>query len=112
MIERVRLLVQGFLLLHRRNEAIAAAGHIHDVAVARLTIAKRLAQGCNVYPQARLFHECVRPDASDQLLLGDELSGALDQGHQDFQRAAPQPQRLAGLQQSTPEWQKLKRPKC
>jgi hypothetical protein len=42
------------------------------------------------------------PHARDQLVLGDQVAGALDQGGQDVERAAAEPDGSVPLQQQLP----------
>ena len=42
------------------------------------------------------------PDARGQLVLGDQVAGALDQGGQDLERAAAKPDGSVPLQQQQP----------
>src|SRR6187402_3547609 len=50
-------------------------------------------------PERSLIHDRIRPGASDELFLGDNLAGALDQGDQNIECAAAKANRLLIFQQ-------------
>jgi hypothetical protein len=83
----------------RRDEAIAAAGNGRYVAIARLAIAEGPAQRGHMDAEIAFLDEGVGPDAGDQLVLADQLTGALDQDGEDVERAATESQRLFAFEQ-------------
>jgi hypothetical protein len=89
---------QGPLPLRKDNrcdEAIAPAGNVGDVAIARLTVAQKSAQGCDIDPKITFRHEGVGPGAGDKLFLADEIARAFDQGNEDVKGAAADTERLS-----------------
>jgi hypothetical protein len=86
-------------LSERRDEAIAAAGHIDDITGRLAGIAERLAQRCDMEAQAALVDIDVGPDALDQLSLVDDFTGAPGQEDEDIERAAADMKRRALLLQ-------------
>ncbi|GAA0008405.1 hypothetical protein BRDID11002_84130 [Bradyrhizobium diazoefficiens] len=72
-------------LSERRDEAIAAAGHIDDITGRLAGIAERLAQRCDMEAQAALVDIDVGPDALDQLSLVDDFTGAPGQEDEDIE---------------------------
>ena len=69
-----------------RQEAVAAAGNVGNVA-----LAQRLAQRGYVNAQGRFIHEDALPDTANQLRFGDQLAPALDKSNQNVERAAAEP---------------------
>ena len=41
-------------------------------------------------PEGCLFHDRIRPNPGDELLLADNVAGTLDEGEQNLERAAAQ----------------------
>ncbi len=62
-------------------------------------------------PQGALVDDRVGPDAADELVLENRLAGALDQGDQDIERAAAEPQRLPVVKHQLLRGDQPKRPK-
>jgi hypothetical protein len=101
------------LLMHscnRRDEAVTAAGNIGDVAGAGLAVAQRLAERADVHLEIGLLDERARPDAREEILLADNLVGALDQRDQDVERPAAEPKGRVALQQHALRRKKPERP--
>ena len=73
---------------NRCDEAIAATRNIGQVATARLAVAERPSHGGDMDLEVALLDVDAGPDARGQLVLGDQVAGALDQGGQDLERAA------------------------
>ncbi|MEY9705613.1 hypothetical protein ABIF50_008175 [Bradyrhizobium diazoefficiens] len=95
----------------RRDEAIAAAGHIDHITGRLAGIAERLAQRCDMEAQAALVDIDVGPDALDQLSLVDDFTGAPGQEDEDIERAAADMKRRALLLQEPGLWKQAKWPK-
>jgi hypothetical protein len=70
------------------NERVAPSIDVRDVSVAELAVPKHLADGGHVNPKDSFFHEDIRPDAVNEFLLGDYLTGTIDEIDQDIQRSA------------------------
>src|SRR3954468_3543471 len=68
------------------DERIAPSLDVQDVAVAKLTVTKCLADRKHVEPNASLPHGDVRPDAIEQLPLCDHLTWAFGKIDQNIQR--------------------------
>ncbi len=83
----------------RGDEAIAAPGHVDDVAGGFAGIAQHLAQRRDVEAQAALVDIDVGPDALDQLSLVDDFAGTLGEENQDIEGAAADMERHALLLQ-------------
>ena len=84
---------------NRRDEAVAAAGDVDDVALAAAAFVQVAAQRGDVHAQRGLLDHRAGPDLRNQLVLAHHLAGALDQQHQDVQRATAQRHRAAVLAQ-------------
>src|SRR5262249_53160289 len=74
-------------------------GNSRDVAVAGLVLAKRTAQCSHLDAKIALFDISVGPHAGDEIFLGDQRAGALDQDAKNLERAAAQPQRTLAFKQ-------------
>jgi hypothetical protein len=83
---------------HRRDEGVTSPGIIGDVAPAGTAIAERFAQRRNMNPKGGLFDDRVGPNPRDQLFFRDCIAGALDEGDQNVERAAPEAQGLPVLE--------------
>jgi len=81
----------------RRNEAITAARHIREIALAAFAGVEGLAQRCDMDPKGDLFDEKPGPNLGDQLPLADHFTRMLDQNEQDIERTAAKLDRLIGL---------------
>src|SRR6267378_884761 len=68
---------------HGADERVAPSLDVCDVSVAKLAVTKRLADRGDVDPEAPLLNGYVRPDVIDDLLLGDDLTGAVGKIDQD-----------------------------
>lgn len=84
---------------HRCQEAVAAARHGGDVALAVAPVAKHLAQRRQVHPQGGIVDHRIGPDQRQQFMLVDDVAGALEQGQQQVHGAASQPYRAFAFQQ-------------
>ncbi len=94
---------------NRCDEAVAPAGNIGHIAIARLTVAQKSAQGCDIDPKIAFRHESVGPGAVDELFLADKLARALHQGNQDFERAAADTKGLVGFEKDVLCWKQPER---
>ena len=74
---------------YRRDKAIASAGNSHDVTSVLAPVPQRLAEVGDMDAEINLLHRHIRPNAGDQLLLSDDLSGPVNQRDQRVERAAP-----------------------
>ncbi len=83
------------------DEAVAAAGDVDEVAVAAMAIAEHAAQRGDLDLQIAFLDDDVRPDALHQLVLGHELAMPLDQGDQDLERTAAEPERGVAFEQQS-----------
>jgi hypothetical protein len=79
---------------HSADERVAPALDVCDVSVAKLAIAKGLADCGHVDAEAPFLNDYVRPDVIDQLLLRNDLTRTLDKTDQDIQRAIPEGKHL------------------
>jgi hypothetical protein len=70
--------------------------------MARLAVAERPSQGGDMDSEVALLDVDAGPDARDQLVLGDQVAGALDQRAEDAERAAAKPDGSVSLQQQLP----------
>ena len=91
--------LRWFIDAYGRDEIIAPSYHGDDVTIAALAVAEGPAQGADLNLQVRLFDECLRPGASDQFVLADHLTGALDQKGENVEGAAAEPHRPVALEQ-------------
>ncbi len=94
----------------RSDKAIAATGHIQDIAGRLAGIAERLAQRCDMEAQTALVDIHVGPDALDQLPLVDHFTGALGKQDQNIERAAADVKRRPLLLQEPGLWKQPKWP--
>src|SRR5262249_47564699 len=62
-------------------------------------LAKRTAQCRHLDAKVALFDVRVRPHPGDEIVLGDQRAGALDQDAENLERAAAQPQRTIAIEQ-------------
>ena len=81
----------------RRNEAITAAHHIREIALAAFAGVEGLAQRRDMDPKGDLFDEKPGPNLGHQLPLADHFTRMLDQNEQDIERTAAKLDRLIGL---------------
>jgi hypothetical protein len=96
---------------NRCDEAITATRNIGQVATARLAVAERPSHGSDMDFEIALLNVDAGPDARDQLVLGDQVAGPLEQRAQDVERAAAKPNGLVSLQQQLPGRKETKGPK-
>jgi hypothetical protein len=78
----------------RADERVAPSLDVSDVSVARLTVAKRLADGGNVDSKASFLNGYVRPDVIHQFLLRDDLTWAIGKIAQNIQGPTPERKHL------------------
>jgi hypothetical protein len=71
------------------DEAVAPSLDVSDVSVAKLSVAKRLADGGHMDPKAPFLNGYVRPNVIHQFLLSDYLAGAVGKIGQNIQRSIP-----------------------
>ena len=71
---------------------------------------KSATQCGNVDREIGRLDKDVGPDASHQLLLGNQIAGTFQQNNQDFQRAASEMHRLIPFQQKKLSGEQSKRP--
>jgi hypothetical protein len=71
----------------RANEGIAPSLDVGDVAVAKLAVAKRLADCGDVDTEGALLHGDIGPDVIHEFLLRDDLTGAVGKIGQNIQRS-------------------------
>src|SRR5258705_7634060 len=76
------------------DERVAPCLDVCDVSVAKLAIAKRLADRGHLDPGAPLLDGSVRPDVDDQFLLCDHLTWAVGKIYQNIQRPIPEGHQL------------------
>ena len=90
---------------HRRQETVAAPCDRGDIAPAFAPVAQHLAQRRQVYAQGGVVDHRLWPDDGQQLVLVDDLAGALEQRQQQVHRAAAQAQGPLAFQQPSLERQ-------
>jgi len=71
------------------NKAVTATRHVGDISVAVCAVINDASQIADMYPQAAFFDGNVRPDSSDQLLLGDDFPWPLKECSKDVESAPP-----------------------
>ena len=76
----------GVAQLHGGGEAIPAPRHGLNRTLALEIRIEDLAQRGDVVRDAALLDEGIRPHPLQELLLGDDSTGVLDQDEQDFER--------------------------
>jgi hypothetical protein len=74
----------------RTDERVAPSLDVSDVSIAKLAVAKRLADGGNVDSKAPFLNGYVRPDVIHQLLLRDDFTWAVGKIGQNIQRPIPE----------------------
>jgi hypothetical protein len=72
------------------DEQVAPPLDVSDVSVAKLAVAKRLADGGNVDSKAPFLNGYVRPDVIHQFQLRDDLTWAVGKISQNIQRPIPE----------------------
>jgi hypothetical protein len=72
------------------DERIAPSLDVCDVSIAKLAVAKRLADGGHVDSKAPFLNGYVRPDMIHQLVLRDDLTWAVGKIGQNIQRPIPE----------------------
>ena len=71
---------------NRRHKAIAPALDVRDVPVSEFAILKRLSDSSNVYAEASLLDDYIRPGVINELFFCDNLAGTLDEIDQNIER--------------------------
>src|SRR6266481_2011909 len=80
---------------NRCDKTVAAARHIGHIAYARSPLPKCLAQRQDMKAKVALIDQKVRPHPCEQLLLGNYLRWALDEGDENVEGTATDPDRDA-----------------
>src|SRR5262245_7336295 len=88
----------------RSDEAVAAAGNVRDVAVARLAIAQGATERGDMDPEIAVFDERVGPDPTHQLLIAQELTGALNERRQDLAGATAEVNGFVAIEKQLSRW--------
>ncbi len=83
----------------RRHKTVAPAGDVGDVASARMAVTQRPPERRHMDPEVGVLDEGAGPDPGDEIILADQLAGVLDQGDEDVEGAAAEPDRLVALQE-------------
>src|SRR3981189_3110628 len=73
------------------DKTVAAPRHIGHIAHARSPLPKRLAQRQDMKAKVALIDQKVRPTPWQQLLLGNSLRWALDEGDENVESSAAKP---------------------
>ena len=102
----LRLLGDGY----RRDEAVAAAGNVRDVAIARVPIAQGATERGNVNPEIAVLDERIGPDATHQLLIAQQLTGAFNERYQDLAGAAAQVNGRVAIEKQLSRWKESEGP--
>jgi hypothetical protein len=92
------------------HEAVASSGNRRQKAVAAATIAQRPAQARDMHLEIALLDEGAGPDTGHELVLADQLAGALEQSDQNLQRATAEPHGLVSRHQEPSRRQKSEVP--
>ena len=79
---------RSVLSRHRSDKAVAAPRDIGDVTPPVLSVAERTTQRRNVNSEACFFDEGIWPDASEELLLAQQLTRLLHERDQNVASAA------------------------
>jgi hypothetical protein len=90
-------------LAHWLDEAVAAAGHGHDVAPSVRALAERLAQHRDVLRQVVLLDRRVGPERGHQLVLGEHAPAPLDEDDEGVEDLAGQRHGPPLAQQHAPQ---------
>ena len=72
----INRLARGAQAGNRRHKAISPAFDVRDVTVSELAVPKRLSDRSNVYAEASLLDDYIRPSVINELLLSYDLAGA------------------------------------
>ncbi len=95
-----------------RDKAVATTGNIDQIPIAAMAVAQRPPQGGDMDRKIALHDGRARPDAGHQLLLADQLAGALDQGYQDIESTTAEANRLVAVQQEPLRRKQAKGSEC
>ena len=74
---------------HRRDKRVAATWNVSDIAGSFAPVAERLSKASDMNAERAFFDVDVGPDALDQIALGHDLSGAIDQRTGEFEPGSP-----------------------
>ena len=83
----------------RCNKSVAPSGIGRDIPNATLAVAEHPAQRRHLDLKITFIDVGMRPDAGDQLILGDELARPIEQCNEGIEGAAAQANGLARVQQ-------------
>jgi hypothetical protein len=84
---------------NRRHEAVTATRDGRYIAGTAMSVAKTSAEHIDVHPEIAFLDKYVGPDLRDQLILADNLAGALHQRGKNCLRAAAERNLFFSLQQ-------------
>jgi hypothetical protein len=84
--------------LNRGDEAVSSAGNVDNEPISVLSVAEHSTQSGDMDGKVRGLDENLRPNASHQFLLTDQLARAFKQDNQDLQRTTSNRHQLAGFQ--------------
>jgi hypothetical protein len=96
---------------YRRDEAVAAARNVRDVAIARLAIAQGAAHRGNVNPEIAVLDERIGPDATHQLLVAQELTGAFNERYENLASTTAQVNGPVAIEKQLSSWEESEGPK-
>src|SRR5215467_3778301 len=82
-----------------RYKTIAAPGDIDDEPIPVASVAQRAAQCRNMDREVGRLDEYVRPNASHQLLPGDQFARSFEQDNKYLQGATPERHRFVAFQE-------------
>jgi hypothetical protein len=97
------------IVRYRGAKTITAALHIGDVILAGLFSIERFTQRSYLHAETDFFHNDVRPNLGDELLVSDHFSGAFDQRQKNIESPGAQldgvfPSFKKTLRWVQPEW--------
>ncbi|MEH2569829.1 hypothetical protein V1289_009456 [Bradyrhizobium sp. AZCC 2289] len=81
---------RGAFVRNRGAKTITAALHVGDVMLAGLSSINRFAQRSDVHAETDFFHNDVRPNLGNEILVSDHFSGAFDQRQQNIESPGTQ----------------------
>src|SRR5260370_15203874 len=76
---------------NRRDKTVAAARHVGHIVSTRSPFTEGLAQRRNVIAKVALVNHKIRPNPCEELLLGNHLGRALDEGDENVESTAAKP---------------------
>jgi hypothetical protein len=92
------------------DEAVASPRNIDDEPIAVPSVVERATQCRDMDGKIGRLDKDIGPNACHQLLLGDHLTGSLEQNNQDFQSTASEGRWLIAFKQKKLRWEQAKRP--